>query len=446
MSDEIEIRSGGAVAVDTDSLRHVAGMCTQLATDCAEAESWMRRATDAARMAGLPLPFPAAQLVDAERGAERIARALRERADVYDAVERAAALQLHASGAGHATHENAARPGVAVAADRERRHWRDGIHREVEHQLAGAVAPLSALLLLGVTAAAPVAMLPSVLTWTVRELGLGVVARDAPTLTGEAPPVAVSELSRTRVTAPATLADIADRMPGEGDTRVRVESYIAADGTREHIVYIAGTQSIGGDDPWDMESNVDLYARRVSASSVAVEKALAAAGAVRGDVVNVAGHSQGAMIGGHFARTDAYEMGWVVGFGSPVQVVLPDDVVQVTVRHTDDPVVALAAGGVPTVAGADGSFLVERVADPVPRLDDVLAGVHQMTEYAKTATLADLSDDPRIRAFHAGLQGIAGRVVGTAVVYGARRVRAVPDVRAPARREVSGASSAGGGG
>lgn len=452
MSGGVEILSGGAVAVDTDSLRHVAGVCAQLAAECADAGGWMRRAADAARATGLPLPFPVAPLTDAERAADHLARALRERADVYDAIEHAAANQLERVARADDSEQSAAgRAGIDEAAAEALRAWRDGVHREVNRQYSGALSPTQPeMLLLGPLVATMLSAMPAVLTWSVREADLGLVPRDAPPLTGAAPPVTLSALSTARTAPPSTLAEIAQRMPGAGDSRVRVESFTGPDGGRAFIVYISGTQSLGGDDPWDMASNLDLYGRRVSASYAAVDSALAAAGAVRGDVVNIAGHSQGAMLGSHLARSGAYDVGWLVTFGSPVQVVLPDDVVQVTVRHTDDPVVALAAGGAPTVAGASGSFIVERLADPVPRFDDFRVGVHQMTAYQETATLADDSDDPRIRAFHTGLQGIAGGAIGTAVVYGARRVRPVPDTRAPApapaRREVSGASSAGGGG
>lgn len=446
-NDDIEIRSGGAVSVDTDSLRHAAGMCTQLAADCADAAGWICRAADAAWTEGLPLPFPVVPVADAEHGAERIAQALRRRAEVYDAVEHAAARQLDASEKGGTAVSGGAPADIHAEAVRELQVWREGIHHEVERQLAGALTPVSAVLLLfGATIAAPVSLLPVALTWTVRELGLGLVPRDAPPLVGVAPPVTVTELTRTRATAPSTLAEIAERMPGEGDSRVRVESYPAAGGGREFIVYIAGTQSLGGDDPWDMSSNLDLYSRRISASYAAVEKALTAAGAVHGDVVNIAGYSQGAMIGAHAARSGEYDVGWFVTFGSPVQAILPDDVVQVTVRHADDPVVALAAGGAPTVAGSDGSVIVERVADPLPRFDDLRAGVHQLGQYRETAMRADESDDPRIRAFHAGLQSMAGGAAGTAIVYGARRIVPAPVTGGRARRSVSGASSAGGGG
>ncbi|RZI95145.1 MAG: hypothetical protein EOO67_03170 [Microbacterium sp.] len=397
-NDDIEIRSGGAVSVDTDSLRHAAAMCTQLAADCADAAGWMCRAADAARTEGLPLPFPVAPVADAEHGAERIAQALRRRAEVYDAVEHAAARQLDASEKGATAVSGGAPADIHAEAVHELQVWREGIHHEVERQLAGALTPVSAVLLLfGATIAAPVSLLPVALTWTVRELGLGLVPRDAPPLVGVAPPVTVTELTRTRATAPSTLAEIAERMPGEGDSRVRVESYPAAGGGREFIVYIAG-------------------------------------------------YSQGAMIGAHAARSGEYDVGWFVTFGSPVQAVLPDDVVQVTVRHADDPVVALAAGGAPTVAGSGGSVIVERVADPLPRFDDLRAGVHQLGEYRETAMRADESDDPRIRAFHAGLQSMAGGAAGTAIVYGARRIVPAPVTGGRARRSVSGASSAGGGG
>lgn len=422
MSDAVDIRSGGAVAVDTASLRHAAGVCVQFAAECAIADGWLRAAQDAARDAGLPLPFPIVPLGDIEAHAEHLASALRERAMLYEAVERAAADGFRSLGASDR------RTPIDAEAEAALDVWRAGIHREVERQLAGAVAPLGTMVALLGPALVGIVLVPSTLTWLVREMALGLVPRDAPPLRRRAHAVTVTVLSRAAAEAPTSLAELAERMPGAGDTRVRVEEYRTRSGGREFVVYIAGTQSWapGGPDPWDMTSNLELYLRENSASYAAVEKALAHAGAVPGDAVNIAGHSQGGMLGSHLARQGGFEVGWVVTFGSPVQAVLPDDVRQVTIRHTDDPVAALAGGGAPIVAGSADSFVVERLADPRPRIGDLEMSVHQMDEYRTTAAIADDSGDPRVRDFHTALLSLGGAVggaavSGTAVVYGARR-------------------------
>jgi hypothetical protein len=425
MSDEIGIVAGGAIVVDTASLRHAAGVCAQLAAECGTAGRWLRGAQDAALAARLPIPFPVIPVGEVEAGAERLARALRQRATLYEEVERIAVGGFATAPPGGPGQGTDLTTEATAALDA----WRDGIHREVERQLAGAVTPLGAwAAALGMPLLLGLGVVPSALTGVVRQVALGVVPRDAPPLRDKEHTVTVSELSRSRVDAPTTLAAIADRMPGSGDTRVRVEEYRTAEGRREFVVYIAGTQSwTPGTDPWDLTSNVELYLRETSASYAAVEKALAQAGAIRGDVVNIAGHSQGAMLGSHLAREGGFDTGWIVTFGSPVQAVLSDDVRQVTVRHSDDPVAALAAGGAPIVAGAPDSFIVERLVDPQPRVGDLAMDVHQMDAYRATAALADDSGDPRVRAFHTELVGLAGLAAGgTAIVYGARREISLP--------------------
>lgn len=405
MSDDIEIRSGGAIAVDTSSLRHVAAVVAQLADDCGDADGWLRRAQQAAMAAALPSPFPVVRLDHAAARARDLASSLRRRAEVYEEVERAVGVLF--------TDGRAA----AVTGDARKLldQWRAGRHAEVEHQLLGAVAPLWRLQLA-----------LSTMLYGVRAVGLGVIPRTAPPLAGDAPPVEVSELSRGPATPPASLRDLATRIPGADGSRVRIETYAGSGGDPHHVVYIAGTQTWepSTDDPWDMTSNLQLYARRMSASYAAVEQALFEAGVHEGDAVHIVGHSQGGMLATHLARQGAYDVRSLVTFASPVQAELPEDVLQVTLRHADDAVAALAAGGSPAVAGSPGSFIVERVADPRPRPGDLRMEVHQMDAYLGTAKLADESGDPRVGEFHRRLGALSAGAAGgaaTAVVYGARR-------------------------
>lgn len=422
MTDDIEIRSGGAIAVDTSSLRQMAATFAQLADDCATAEGWLLRAQQAAVAVALPPPFPVVRVDVVEERAQRLAGALRRRAEVYEAVERSVAAGISARwGAGDGSE----------AADLLA-EWTAGRHREVQRQLAGSVAAGGELAL------AVVAILA-----TVRGLGLGTIARTAAPLSGEPPPVEVIRLAQESTSPPGGLVDLAERMPGADGTRVRIETYPDAAGGRQHVIYIAGTQSWEpvSDDPWDMSSNVELYMRRMSASYAAVERMLADAGVHEGDAVHIVGHSQGGMLATHLARQGELDVRSLVTFASPVQAELPDDVMQVTLRHADDAVAALAAGGLPTVAGSPDSFIVERVVDPVPRLSDLKMEVHQMDAYRQTAELADASGDPRVAELHgrlaslgpsspaSGGSGMGGAAAGggaatagaAASLYGARR-------------------------
>jgi len=440
----LDIRSGGLIAVDTGTLRDAAGTLAELASECAGLADQLRAAGVASMHAGLLDPSPAGRAEQAHEKADRLAHALRERAEAYELIELEAARGF-ASGEGRfragAMSRLLARPASTEEAARLLRRWLDERHREVERQLTGAVAidgPVSGTLDAWRWAAHGLLLL---LLRSVRMVDRGAIPSAAPPLAGRAQPTRVAELERTEVAAPSTLEEIAARMPGEGDGRVRVEVYEPVRGDRQYVVYIAGTQSLGwgGDDPWDMSSNVALYLGDRSSSYDAVERALAAAGATHGDTVHLVGHSQGGMLASRLAREGPYDVATLITFASPVQAQLDGDALNVTVRHTDDPVAALSAGGLPVAAGSRESFVVERTADPVPQLADFSFDVHEMDEYRRTATLIDASDDPRVDALRVQLAGL-GAVAGTAVVYGARR-----EAGAPAARRIS-ASSAGGAG
>jgi hypothetical protein len=223
--------------------------------------------------------------------------------------------------------------------------------------------------------------------------------------------------------APQSLVAVTERMPGAGDARVRVERYTMPDGSRQFAVYVAGTQSLalGGDDPWDNASNAQLYAGQTSDSYAATEAALQAAGAREGDVVHAFGHSQGAMIAGHLALESGYDVRTLVSLGSPVEADVGDGTLSVALRHTDDPVAALAGGGHGEGVGAPGSFVAERVADPDASLDDARVPAHRLSAYAETASLVDASTDPRVDTLRAVFADL-GRADAVAVTeYAATR-------------------------
>ena len=200
--------------------------------------------------------------------------------------------------------------------------------------------------------------------------------------------------------APASLASAARRMPGGGASRVRVERYTMPDGSRQFAVYVAGmqTHAVGGADPWDNLSNAQLYAGSSSASYEATASALAAAGAGPGDVVHAFGHSQGAMITSHLALEGGYDMRTLVSFGSPVEADVGPSTLSVAIRHTDDPVSALAGAGHDGPVGAAGSFVAQREADSTSGLGDLGVPAHRMMAYTETAALVDASSDARMVA------------------------------------------------
>ncbi|GAB2848016.1 hypothetical protein ACFQ0P_05735 [Microbacterium insulae] len=441
-SSDLEILGGGAVAVDTETLRDTAGRfasaadylgglrhrlgCLQNMLHGQDQLSW--EAVSAASVLSR-------SMADSIAGARRIADALREAAAIYELVEINAEHRAAVFAGDRPTVErlDARRDelmdlypdanGAALGADFERAvMWPSDLVRQatengmiIGEELDRRVAIFSgAAAGLGTIALGAIAGVG----------GTGRLARDA-RLTGSAEPVSVTPVAvRTPTAAPTSLADAAARVPTGGTARVRVETYTMADGSRQYAVYVAGMQSssVGGRDPWDNLSNAQLYSGRTSASYEATTAALEDAGARPGDVVHAFGHSQGAMITSHLALEGGYDTRTHVTFGSPVEADVGPGTLSVGLRHTDDPVAALAGGGHVAPVGTPGSFIVEREADPASGVHDGTIPAHRLSAYAETAALADASGDPRVEVLHSTLADLDRAVSVEAVEYTAERL------------------------
>ncbi|WP_322410445.1 hypothetical protein [Microbacterium invictum] len=453
VSDGLEIRGGGAVSVDTESLREAAGRFDRMVDDL----DVLQRRFGAARAeladerrygwaaAGAATVF-AHGLDGAIVQAVQIAGDLRHAAAVYELVELDAehsALSARGDDAGLAALELRraellrlfpGADGEAFIARFDRAvMWPSFLVRQATEtgtDLGGIISELGAVI--GGVALGG-ATLGTAAVFGIG--GWGRLAHDA-RLSGEPAAVALRSMAAPpRTTAPPDLASAAARVPGAGDARVRVEKYTMPDGTEQFAVYIAGTQSlgVGGGDPWDAQSNVELYTGNRSASYEATLAALEAAGAKPGDTVHAFGHSQGAMIAAHLALEGPYDMATVVSFGSPVEADVGDDTLAVAIRHSDDPVAMLAGGGHETAVGAPGSFTAEREAHAESGLVDAAVPAHTMRSYAESAALVDASGDPRVAAVHEVFAGL-GQAESVAVTeYAASRPQA-PVPAAPAER------------
>lgn len=427
----LDIRNGGVVAVDTGSIRAAAAMLEVLAARADELHRDVDRIT--LELANHPETWwtPAElagalgrRLADMRDGASDLARGLRTTADAYEIVELDAArtaagaageLELRRALGRRVDDLRERMPEAAAFATELTTAWQQRRHAELRAQVAEAGRPFGWL---GVF----VNLLVGAGLGTVGALGHGRVPR-SDRLTGPAARVAAVGSPAPAAAPPETFAALAARVP-QGNEQVRVERYRQPDGSDRFVVYVAGTRAptgFGGPEPLDMASNVQLYTGERSASYDAVVQALRDAGAGEGDAVVAVGHSQGAAITSRLALEGEFDVQANVTFGSPVQADLAGDVVNVTVRHSDDLVPALSGGGHPGSAGSPDSVVVERVADPDGSLHDLALGAHDMSAYVATAQLVDASDDPRLAGARDVIAGFAGAAPAVVTTYRLRR-------------------------
>ncbi len=436
VDDGLQIRGGGAVAVDTATLsaaavrfdvarEELATIGERLGALRSELRALPEHTADARAAASV-----LAAKLDAVQGeADAIAAALREAAYAYEMVEieaehRAAVL------AGDTARAQRLDARMTALIDAHPDAWRMALGSSFERAVMWPSELVRQATQWGVAAGGEVSDPGSIVVGAAAGLftiggaavvglaGTGRLSRDA-RLTGTAGPVTVTPVAPASTVvaeagaaigagtppsrspaavAPRSLAAAAERIPGGADSRVRVERYTMPDGSRQYAVYIAGMQSfdVGGDEPWDNASNVELYAGSTSDSYAATQAALSQAGIRPGDTVHLFGFSQGAMIAGHLALEGGYDTQTLVSIGSPVDPDVGSDTLSVTLRHTDDPVAGLAGGGHAAAVGAPGSFVAERVFDPDAGMDEPRLPAHRLTAYAETAALVDDSTDPRI--------------------------------------------------
>jgi hypothetical protein len=447
MSDDIDIREGGVVAVDTGSLRAAAdryavigARVREVAEDLgAQARAVSALGPAAAYGGSVPYRLQNAAFAAASHADDlaRIARDLRELADTYEIVElrarRAMAVGVDA------------RAAAAQAADLAAQRDPDAAHRadlavrgrDVEVGagvvsvanggvgIAGGVAGIAYPQLAGAIEAAllslPVAA--QTLQALIRRLGTGTVTPGR-RLSGDAAAVEVRQEGGATATAPPRgLADALSRIPDTA--RVRVETYTMPDGTARYAVYLAGTRDFSpaaGDDPWDLTSDTRMYLGADAAADAAVVRALEEAGVPHGAQLYLFGHSQGGLLADWLAVRGGYDTRMLVTAGSPTEAEVGPGTLSVQLRHTDDLVQSLAAGGSDGRVGGAGSLVVERAGDPAPGIQDLSFAPHRLAAYVATARMPDAAPDPGTAPMRSALAELRGAASVTAVEYDARRV------------------------
>jgi len=451
MSDDLDIRHGGVVVVDTGSLRNAAAAAALIGERAAASADQVQWASGLLAQSAGAVPAgeaadraarSATQLRVLAGEAEGLGRALTQAANLYEAAE------LHARWASAAPEDRVGleRSIRALLADSGRAEsglaeYGDASTTELFAPLvalrtaweAETAAPLGdqfgrAFALLGMLGPASASggyffgsVVAGLYRGAVNAAGRQTVRgplRDAPRETpretrraaGPTSPVRVEAGRSVRVVAPTGLAAAVSRIPSGEEGRVRVERYEMPDGSREWVVYIAGTDALGGESAWDMTSNLQLYQGERSASYAAVLTALDDAGRADGEALHLVGHSQGAMIGSHLAASDP-ATATLVTVGTPVTAPLPETVLSVDLRHRDDAVAALSGPGPALGTGAPESIIVQRTVPDASPLPGV-GSAHALTSYVETAQRVDASTDPRVEAQRALWAHLA---TGTAV-------------------------------
>ncbi|MEN0024527.1 hypothetical protein MRBLWO14_002003 [Microbacterium sp. LWO14-1.2] len=397
----IDVGHGGAISVDPDELRQLAGRMDAAALRHDEAARALRTAyqrivdtpglsalVDTVALWGLCQRSSVlhGECVDA-------AASTRLMADTYEYVE----LLIEARARGFGAVGDEARAGMRRLEESDPRIpdlARGLIERWEDERFAGLITqvPLGGLL-------GPVGIVPALVGAGSR---LGVIPRGS-RLRGVAEPVTVTPVkTATPSAAPSGLAGALSRIPEKRGAQVAVEKYSFAGGAAKYVVYVKGTQTfapgdMGGPDPWDMKSNSQLYLGQTSASYEATLAAVEAAGARPGDEVRIVAHSQGGMVASHVAMQSEYDVPLVVTAGSPVDPTLDEDQTLVALGYTDDPVRALAGGGSPAGTGSRDSVVVTAEHSPGFAWGD-FGEPHLLAAYVDLAEDADAAADPRIES------------------------------------------------
>lgn len=426
MSDGITVSSGGAISVDTELLRGVARQIDAIAPFAHDAAVYFNGAWIDQEQGGFVPPSYSGWALSMHAlmhgdETERDANDLRLCADLYEAVElslvREARSLRDCSADARLNELFAGNPWLRMQVDTAIRMWKAGVGSELFDQIFNGT---------GIWAFGPIVWMPALGSGLALRLSLGSIGRGAvpfgTRLRGPMPQVTVvPHGQRSEVTAPQGYADMIDRVPTTGETRVTVETYTGADGKPITFIYVSGTRGDGpADEAWTWPANVDAYmGREQSTAYAAVMAAIAAAGVNPGDRIVLVGYSQGGMLTELISASGLYDVVFSQSVGSPVEAEVSDTTTHVQFIHDDDPMTLLRDGGLGGSSGDENSTIIERTAHPDSSGDDLSVPGHHLDEYRKTAEEADASTDPRLQGGRDVLRNLTNGRPGTRRDYGA---------------------------
>ncbi len=193
------------------------------------------------------------------------------------------------------------------------------------------------------------------------------------------------EIRRFERSPPETLAQLARRTamidrPG----RIAIEQF-----GNNYVAYIPGTQNwlpMAGKNPLDLTSNLHaMKGAGLAASERGLASALQKSGAGPSSKIYLVGHSQGGMVAANMALRDSRVAG-IVTFGAPIsQVAGQLKIPVVAIEHSNDVVPKLGLKANPLVENITTVVREVPIVQPV----DALVEAHDISNYAKTAELAD---------------------------------------------------------
>lgn len=191
---------------------------------------------------------------------------------------------------------------------------------------------------------------------------------------------------------------------GQPAGRIVIERY-----SNNFVAYLPGTQTwnpIALQNPIDFTSNLQaMKGQGLAASERGVLLALAEAGAVASSRILLVGHSQGGLVGANLAVKDKRVAG-LVTFGAPIsQLAEQIKVPTVAIQHKNDIVPKLGLKANPLAENMVTVERVLRISTPAA----VILEAHDISNYTKTAELADASQETGLRRVREQVLGMLPR-------------------------------------
>ena len=215
--------------------------------------------------------------------------------------------------------------------------------------------------------------------------------------------------SHQQTSIPQSIAERIARIPETG-TPIRIDSYPLSDGSRHVEVFIAGTAEFTnqrGGSSFDMSSNLALVAGLTSASMIATQKAMVAAGLRATDRVVFVGHSQGGAVAARLAESGRYTTVGLVTVGAPTgSIPVTGNYPALVIEHRDDVV--------PELGGSRETTDAVVVTAESGSLPGDIIGAHSREGYEATAQRVDESPAQQLQHLR---QSLPHSAVGESAVF-----------------------------